>query len=108
LVALDGINAPHPVAKYCITILITLDAAQNRARPLGKDKQRKPNMSGIIHSIIRLCACCFGSAVVGVTIFCCAHIAAPTRMARNILGSAKFNPRNILSKGSVEYTIGQE
>jgi len=66
-------------------------------------------MSGIIHSIILLCACCFGSAVVGVTIFCCAHIVAPTRIAKIKLGSARFNnPRNILSKGSVEYTIGQE
>jgi len=36
---------------------------------------------GIIHSIIRLCCCCLGSAVWGVTIFCCTHIDPPTRIA---------------------------
>ena len=63
-------NPPQPVIKYCITILITVDVAQNRASPLGNDKQKKPNMSGIIHSIILACDCCLASVLVGVDIFC--------------------------------------
>jgi len=80
LAALAGIKPPHPVAKYCIPIRITLDVTQNRAKPLGNCRVKKANIIGIIHSIILPCACCFGSAVVGVTIFCCAHMVPPTRI----------------------------
>jgi len=106
--AVDGAKAPHPVAKYWRTILIVFEVAQKRASPLGNDKQRNPNINGIIHSIIRLWACCLGSAVVGITIFCCTHIVPPTRMARSISGSARFNHRKSLPKGNIENTTGQE
>jgi hypothetical protein len=68
----------------------------------------KPNISGIIHSIIRLCIACLGSATVGVAIFCCSHMVPPTRMASNVSGVAKFNHRNLFSRGNREYTMGQE
>jgi len=101
---------PHPVTKYCITILIVLEVTQKRARPLGNDKEMKANISGIIHSIILLCACCLGSALEGVVIFCCSHIVPPTRMGskRKLSGIARFSHRNLFPKGSVEYTNGQE
>ena len=68
----------------------------------------KPNMSGIIHSIIRLCVACLGSAAVGIAIFCCSHMVPPTKIARNVSGVAKFNHRNLFPRGSREYTTGQE
>ena len=85
-----------------------LEVTQKRARPLGNDKQMKVNISGIIHSIILLCARCFGSAVDVITIFCCAHIVAPTRIASRKLGSARLNPRNLSLKGTIEYTMSHE
>jgi len=71
---------------------------------------RKANISGIIHSIIRLCACCRGSAEVGVTIFCCSHIVPPTRIGSmsSLSGVARFSHRKLLYSGSTEYTMGQE
>jgi hypothetical protein len=63
---------------------------------------------GIIHSIIVLCVCCLGSVTGDITIFCCTHIVPPTSNARNMSPLARFNQRNSLFSGSVEYTIGQE
>lgn len=85
-----------------------VDVNQKRARPLGKDRQINPNNNGIIHSIIRLCVACRGSAAGGVVIFCCTHMATPTRMARAVSGDARFSQRKLFSRGSMEYTVGQE
>jgi hypothetical protein len=85
-----------------------VEVAQKRASPLGNDKEMKPNMSGIIHSIILLCACCLESVAAGVTIFCCTHIVAATIIARTVSGVARLNHRKLFSKGTIEYTIGQE
>lgn len=95
--------------KYCITMLMMLDASQYRARPLGNDIVKKPNISGIIHSIIRLCVCWLGSALSGVTIFCCNHIVLPTSIGiTSIVGSgdARSSQRNWFCRGTCENTVG--
>jgi len=104
------IKPPHPVTKYWITILITLEVTQKRARPLGNCKVIKTNNSGISHSIILPCACCLGSAVGVIVIFCCTHMAAPTRIGSiSILsGTARFNHRNLSLKGTIEYAMSHE
>jgi len=69
------------VTKYCMAMVIRLDTTQYSASPLGKDRERKVNISGSIICIVRPCACCLGSVVTGVVIFCDAHIEAPTSIA---------------------------
>ena len=70
----------------------------------------KANISGISHSIILLCACCLGSAVDTIDIFCCIHMVAPTRIGsiRILSGIARFNHRNLSLKGIIEYTMSHE
>ena len=85
-----------------------LEVTQKRASPLGNDKVRKANIMGISHSIMLLCVFCLGSAAGAITIFCCTHIEPPTRIARNMSPTARFNQRKLFCKGSVEYTTGQE
>jgi len=104
----DLTRPPHPVTKYWIPILITLEVTQKRASPLGNDRVRKANIIGIIHSIMLACDCCLGSAVGVITIFCCTHIVPPTRSAKRVSPVARFNQRNSLFNGSVEYTTDQE
>jgi len=109
LVALAETKPPHPEIKYWIITLRTLEVIQKRARPLGTDKVIMANIIGIIHSIIWFCDCCLGSAVEVITIFCCTHMAPPTKTANKKVwsGTAKFSQRNLLPTGNVEYTIGQ-
>ena len=95
----DILSPPHPVAKYCIIILIVVEVTQYTPSPLGNDNPRNPNISGIIHCIISLCAFCWGSLVVGVIIFCCAHIEAPVRTAMVRSGAARFNQRKLWPNG---------
>jgi hypothetical protein len=87
-------------------IVIIFDATQYNASPLGKDIVKKPNISGSIHSIIRLWVCWLGSALSGVTIFCCSHIVPPTRMGIRNSGSglARSSQRNWLCRGTCENT----
>ena len=54
------------------------ETTQYSANPLGYDKVKKPNNSGIITSIIWLCAACCGSVLGRVTIFCCIHMVPAT------------------------------
>ena len=56
--------------------------------------EKKVNISGIIISIIRPCACCLESVDTGVTIFCCSHIVPPTSSARKMSGRDKSIHRN--------------
>ena len=93
-----------------MTILITFEVTQYRARPLGKDMVRKANINGIIHSIIWLWACCWGSVVGGVIIFCWTHIVPPTRMGNNshLSDIARSSQRKLLFNGTREKTAGQE
>lgn len=104
------VTPPQPVTKYWMTMLIMFETTQYNARPLGNWRVIKANSSGMVHSIIRLCACCAGSADGGVTIFCCNHIEPPTSMGRMRYwsGTARFSQRKVLLRGSVEYTTGQE
>ena len=108
LVGITPAKSPQPVTKYCITMLMTFETSQYRDKPLGKVKQKKPNIKGIIHSIIRLCACILGSAAAVIDIFCCTHMVPPTRRAIVRLGTLKSSQRNLFDKGSVEYSTGQE
>jgi hypothetical protein len=68
----------------------------------------KPNMSGIIQSIIWLWAFCCGSLTPGETIFCDSHMVTPTRTATPMLGETRLNQRNWLFKGKTEYTTGHD
>lgn len=90
-------------------MLIIFEVSQYRARPLGNVRVKKPNIRGIIQVIMRICACCLGSAVTGVVIFCWSHMVPPTRIAMINIGSAtaRFNQRNWFSRGTWEKTIGQ-
>ena len=62
---------------------------------------KNPNISGIIHSIIRLVDACLASIDGIVVIFCISHIETPTRIGRTGVGSgsAKSNHRNALFNG---------
>ena len=78
------------------------------ARPVGNWYVKKPNMIGIIHSIIRWVDCCLGSAEVVAVIFCVTHIGAPTRTGSRMLTggcaaetkSTRSIPRKLLSRGT--------
>jgi len=85
-----------------MAMVIRLDTTQYRAKPLGKDRERKVNMSGIIISIVRPCAFCLGSVVTGVVIFCDAHIEAPTSSASMKSELARFIHRKCCCKGNAE------
>ena len=45
-------SPPQPVIKYCMTMPMIFETTQYSANPLGYDKVKKPNSSGIITSII--------------------------------------------------------
>ena len=97
-----GASEPKPVTKYCMKMVMTVEATQKRASPAGKVIEKNINISGIITTIILPCVCWAGSAVTGVTIFCCTHIEAPTRIASGILGTDRSIQRKSLLKGSTE------
>ncbi len=95
------------MTKPWITIPTTLETIQYRASPLGNCNVKNPNISGIIHSIIRFVDACLGSAAGIMVIFCMAHMDTPTRMGRSIgLGTARSRPRNVLSMGIAPLTMG--
>ena len=80
----------------------TLETTQYSAKPLGKLSVKKPNMAGIIQSIMRLVDAWRSSAVGMVVIFCMTHMDAPTRMGITNgvgSGSAKSIHRKLLSMG---------
>jgi hypothetical protein len=90
-----------------MTIPTTLDAIQYIARPLGKVVVKNPNISGIIHNIIRFVDSCLGSTAGIMVIFCIAHIDTPTRMGKSSgLGTARSRPRKFLSMGIAPLTVG--
>jgi len=68
---------------------------------------KKPNIIGIIHSIIRPWVCWLGSALSGVTIFCDIHIVTPTRMGMmsRVSCLARSSHRKLLSRGTWENTV---
>jgi hypothetical protein len=98
-----SLSPPQPLKKYCIIIRIILEVTQYSASPLGNDSERKVNINGIITCIVWLCARCCGSVVTWVVvIFCCTHMKAPTRIASNISGDARFIHRKLLLSGIAE------
>ena len=83
------------------------ETIQYRASPAGKFKVKNPNISGIIHSIIRLVDACLGSAAGIVLIFCIRNMDPPTRTGRRggkglfEAVSARSNHKNERSMGMV-------
>lgn len=81
----------------------TLETTQYTARPLGKFSVKKPNMMGIIQSIMRLVEAWRSSAVGIAVIFCMTHMETPTRtgiMTGDGSGRAKSIQRKELSMGT--------
>lgn len=69
---------------------------------------KNPNISGIIHSIIRFVDCCRGSAVGIVVIFWSTHIDTPTRTGSTGVGSrpARSSHRKELFSGINSLALG--
>ena len=69
---------------------------------------KKPNINGIIHSIMRLVDSALASAAGMVVIFCIRNIEPPTRTGSNGVrsGNARSNHRNELSSGIASFTRG--
>lgn len=101
-------KGPQPVMKPCMVMPITLDTTQYTARPAWNWVVKKPNISGIIHSIMRLVDSCRGSAAGIIVIFCIIHIDTPT--STGITGVASGSPRFIqrkrVSSGMDAFTQG--
>ena len=87
-----------------------MDATQYRESPLGREKEKKVIIRGIIHSIIWLVWACRGSAEGSVVVFCTAHMDIPTRTGRMGVpsGRARFSQRNWLSRGTAWFTRGSQ
>ena len=71
---------------------------------------KKPNIRGIIQSIMRLVDCCLGSAVGIDVIFCRRNIEAPTRMGSMGVGSgrARSSEKKMLFSGTTPWTQGSQ
>ncbi len=83
------------------------EVIQYRAKPLGKDRVKKPSIRGIIQSIMRLVDACRSSMAGMVVIFCWAQVVAATRMGmmKGVgSGFARSSHRNLLSNGTVPCT----
>jgi hypothetical protein len=94
-----------------MTTPTTLDTTQYRARPLGKLRVKKPNMAGIIQSMILLVEAWRSSAVGIVVIFCMIHMDAPTStgmMKGDGSGAARSIQRKLLSMGITLWTWGSQ
>ena len=102
---------PHPAARYCKAIPMVLDTTQYNARPLGNPMVIMPNITGIIHCIIRFICICFGSVDTVAIIFCCTHIEPPTSKGSMTLvgsGSERSNQRKPLFRGIAVWTPGSQ
>jgi hypothetical protein len=84
------------------------DAIQYMASPLGNDVVKNPNISGIIHSIIRLVDACLASTKGITVIFCMRNIDAPTSTGSTgrVSGTARSSHRNELLSGMTSCTRG--
>ena len=87
-----------------------MDTIQYSARPLGKVVVKKPNIIGIIHSIIRLVCAWRGSAEGMVVVFCISHIDTPTRtgITGRVSGCARSSHRKELLMGMTSFTPGSQ
>ncbi len=94
-----------------MTTPTTLDTTQYNASPLGKLRVKKPNIAGIIQSMIRLVEAWRSSAVGMVVIFCMTHMEAPTRIGMTTgegSGAARSIHRKLLSMGITLWTWGSQ
>lgn len=105
-----SIRGAHPVTKPCIIIPTILDTTQYNASPLGKVVVKKPNMIGIIHSIILLVDAWRGSADGIVVVFCIKNMDKPTRtgITGRLSGCARSSHRNVLFIGMTSLTPGSQ
>ena len=91
------------------------DTTQYRAKPLGKEIVKKPNIIGIIHSIILLVEACLSSIAGIVVIFCITNIDTPTNtgrimrvgsgIARSSPRKSPFNGTDLCTEGSHQYSL---
>lgn len=68
-----------------------------------------PNITGIIHCIIRFICICLGSVETVAIIFCCTHMDPPTRMGSITFvgsGSERSNQRKPLLRGMAVWAPG--
>lgn len=101
----------QPVTNPCMAMPTTFEITQYSAKPLGKLSVKKPNIAGIIQSIMRLVDAWRSSAVGIVVIFCITNMDAPTRTGMtNGDGSAtaKSIHRKRLSSGITLWTCGSQ
>ena len=94
--------------KYCITTVITFETTQYRESPEGKVKAKKPNMTGIIHSMMAFVDCCWDVAAGAMVIFWTTHMEPPTRTGSNGVGSGsvRSSHRKWASRGRASSTPG--
>ena len=88
-----------------------MEITQYSAKPLGKLSVKKPNIAGIIQSIMRLVDAWRSSAVGIVVIFCITNMDAPTKTGitnGDGSGRAKSIHRNRLSSGMTLWTCGNQ
>ena len=88
---------------------MALEIVQYRARPLGKVRDRKASISGIIHSMVLAVDCCLGSVLGGVVVFCSAHVDTPTRTGMMMFvgsGLARSMPRKLAFNGMMASPTG--
>ena len=81
------------------------ETIQYSASPLGKDREKKAIINGIIHSIMVWLPCCRGSVDGVMVIFCWTQVVTNTnRGMGKVSGSdlAKSNQRNLESSGTAE------
>ena len=82
------------------------------ANPAGKDKVKKPNITGIIQSIILFVCSCRGSELLNIETFCWANVVKATTIGKNIAktvpacwtGLTKSIFKNLLFKGTLLIT----
>ena len=103
-----SIRGAHPVTKPCIIIPTMFDTTQYSASPLGKVVVKKPNIIGIIHSIMRFVCAWRGSADGMDVVFCIRNIDTPTRtgITGRLSGCARSSHKNVLFIGMTSLTPG--
>ena len=98
-------SGSQPVTNPWIIIPTRLETIQYIANPASKLNVKKPNISGIIHSIMVWLPCCRGSAAGIMVIFCWTQVEVNTSTGMITLvgsGSARSSHRKLESRGAAE------
>ena len=87
-----------------------LDTTQYSASPLGNVVVKKPNISGIIQSIMRFVCAWRGSADGIEVVFCIKNMDTPTStgITGSLSGCARSSHRNVLLIGITSFTPGSQ